>query len=515
MRRSFAAISLAAIFAATGLCQPSASKPGFEIADVHVSARDAWVKSVPNKMRPGILSNGRYEIRRATMLDLIQTAYSVDADQVFGGPSWLDYDRFDIAAKAPQTTTQADLRLMLQSLLAERFHLVVRPDSKPLPAWLISVAKGGPKLKHADGSDTPECQNLPPTISNLAILGIRCRNAAMDRFLATLRSYSGRYFRNLPVMDVTGLEGDWDIDVQYSTKDIAESLAKQLGLTVELKTAPQPVLSVESVMEQTTANSPGVAAALPPLPAPAFDVASVKLCDPAGRQTQLRFLPGGRVTGECVFLVNLVKQMWDLAPLQDLPGLPGGELKISIDAKAPPGTYIDPTGAEDRDALKAMVRALLIDRFKMKIRYEDRAVDAATLVALKPKLTRADPATRTGCTRQPLPDGPLRLICRNMTMAQFAEQIPPFDPFTVFFPVLDATGIEGAWDFTFSFSAPPFFPPILAGARGADPGQASEPSGRLVFADALAKQLGLKLEMRKRPEYVLVIDHMEQNPTEN
>lgn len=538
MRHPLAAISFAILLPAAALCQSPVPKPAFEIADVRLSPRENWVQSVANKMRPGILSNGRYEIHRATMLDLIRTAYSVDADQVFGGPSWLEYDRFDIIAKTPRTTRQADLRLMLQTLLADRFHLVVRPDSKPIPAWLLSVAGGGPKLKSADASGAPDCQTLAPT-AILGPLGIRCRNVALNRFVATLRGHSGNYFHNLPLIDATGLEGSWDIDLQYSTStanipeslakqlglqrsnaDIAESLNKQLGLTVELKTAPQPVVSVESVIRQPTANPAGVASALPPLPSPEFEVASIKPCEPTFSVMPLRFLPGGRVTGPCEFLVILVKQMWNLGPLQDLPGAPkwltgGDSPRFRIDAKAPAGAYLDPTGAEDTDALKAMMRALLIDRFKMKIHYEDRPVDSPTLVAVKPKLTKADPAGRTGCTRQPLPDGSLQLVCRNITMAQFAEQIPPFDPFTVFFPVLDATGIEGAWDFTLTSWAPPFIPPIIAVARGAEPGQASEPSGRPVFGDALTRQLGLKLEMRKRPQRVLVIDHIEQKPTEN
>jgi len=60
------------------------------------------------------------------MLDLIKTAYRVDADTVFGGPSWLDWDRFDVIAKVPPATSSETVGLMLQALLADRFKLVVR-----------------------------------------------------------------------------------------------------------------------------------------------------------------------------------------------------------------------------------------------------------------------------------------------------------------------------------------------------------------------------------------------------
>ncbi len=105
-----------------------------------------------------------------------------------------------------------------------------------------------------------------------------------------------------------------------------------------------------------------------------------------------------------------------------------------------------------------------------------------------------------------------------MTMAQFAEQLPTMSAY-VQTPVSDATGIEGAWDFTISFS--PIQLTNLAASRGIDaPPQSSttaaaDPNGALTLFAAIEKQLGLKLEMQKRPMQVLVIDHMEQKPTDN
>ena len=67
-------------------------------------------------MTGGVLRGGRYDLRNATMLDLIATAYSItDSDLVVGGPAWLERQRFDIAAKAPQETSPAAVRLMLQA----------------------------------------------------------------------------------------------------------------------------------------------------------------------------------------------------------------------------------------------------------------------------------------------------------------------------------------------------------------------------------------------------------------
>ena len=104
------------------------------------------------QMRGGALRGGRFEVRTATMVDLISLAYDMESDKVLAGPSWLDWDRFDVAAKAPPATTRENLNLMLQKLLADRFQLVVHKDTKPMPAYALTAGKGKPKMKEASGS---------------------------------------------------------------------------------------------------------------------------------------------------------------------------------------------------------------------------------------------------------------------------------------------------------------------------------------------------------------------------
>jgi uncharacterized protein (TIGR03435 family) len=101
-------------------------------------------------------------------------------------------------------------------------------------------------------------------------------------------------------------------------------------------------------------------------------------------------------------------------------------------------------------------------------------------------------------------------------MEQFAEQIQAYDS-DVQYPVQDGTGITGAWDFTINYDAMAGlnarFPQFRA-APVTPEGEASEPTGSVSFSNAIEK-LGLKLEAHKRPEPVLVIDHIEEKPTEN
>jgi uncharacterized protein (TIGR03435 family) len=112
-----------------------------------------------------------------------------------------------------------------------------------------------------------------------------------------------------------------------------------------------------------------------------------------------------------------------------------------------------------------------------------------------------------------------RLItCQNMTMTQLAEQLPNLAGGYAHVTVFDTTGLKDAYDFTLSFSA------IGLVRNGGVPGRGegaqaatepADPNGALPLPDAISKQLGLKLELKKRPMQVLVIDHIDENPTEN
>jgi uncharacterized protein (TIGR03435 family) len=202
-----------------------------------------------------------------------------------------------------------------------------------------------------------------------------------------------------------------------------------------------------------------------------------------------------------------------------------GTDRYDINARVPSGG--PPIGQMDMDAMAPMILALLKDRFKMTYHTEDRPVTAYTLVSGKPKMKKADPASRTFCRNgnapPGAPPGSRVLTCQNVTMAQFAERLQNLAP-DMNWPVPDATGIEGGWDFTLMFSMRPMMAGMVGMPRGgggdAGPGaapmpSASEPVDGYTLFEAVEKQLGLKLEKQKRSMPVIVIDHIEQKPTEN
>jgi uncharacterized protein (TIGR03435 family) len=193
--------------------------------------------------------------------------------------------------------------------------------------------------------------------------------------------------------------------------------------------------------------------------------------------------------------------------------------KPSSAAAGPP----PPRSSFTDDDLRLMLRALLTDRFKIKTHYENRLVNAYTLVAAKPRLKKADPAHRANCKEAHTVENDPRdlnprlsrlLDCQNVTMAQFAEQLLPLSPNDFAYEVVDATGISGRWDFMLSYT-PTWDLRNPTGSLSPDGTSASDPSGGMSIFEAVKKQLGLRLEMHKRMVPVLVIDHIEEKPTDN
>ena len=218
----------------------------------------------------------------------------------------------------------------------------------------------------------------------------------------------------------------------------------------------------------------------------------------------------------------LIEEAWDIpwAPTNEvLPGAPKwvDSSRFDIVAKTAPGE-----GGVSNSDIRRMLRALLIERFRMVTHYEDRLGPTYELVAAHPKLKEADPSRRTGCTvDHNLELGPALsrlIICQNTTMAQFADQLQRLAlEYTNWTRSHRHHGDQGAWDFSVRFSPPSLLQNTGGGGNTADPSGAApaDPNGAISLFDALQKQLGLKLEMRKRMTPMLVIDHIEEKPTDN
>ena len=520
--------------------QPLAtSAPTFAAADIHSSPH-----LLGNFSPPPMAQGERYIVREATMASLIGNAYGVDSTNVQGGPPWLEFDDFDIIAKAPRGTPPADLKLMLQALLKDRFSLVVHNGTAPMPAYILTA--DNPKLKPFEGSALPGCEpderpadQTPGAVSNITV---NCHNTTTDQLAQDLQFMAGGYI-DKPIINKTGLQGSFDFQLVWTPRgrlaqagsdgiSIFDAVHK-LGLKLELQTAPRPVLIVDSVNETPTPNAPGIEKLLAPPPAQ-FDVAIIKPTGPG------EFMNGG-IHGDQINLTNvplnfLISFAWDFNPFdtQAMAGAPPWLDKdhFNILAKVAPddtnaGKVAQNDPPMDFEQLRIMLRNLLIERFQMKVHMEDRPVDAYTLTAVAPRLKPGDPTARTKCTEGPGADGKdprianpalnRLLTCQNMTMEQFGKLLPTIAAGYIHATVPDATGLKGAWDFTLSFSSVgqpvPGAAPAATSAAPSD--AASDPNGTVSLFDAIRKQLGLKLDKQKRTLPVLVIDQINEKPTED
>ena len=101
----------------------------------------------------------------------------------------------------------------------------------------------------------------------------------MDQLASDLKDFANGYFQGMPVVNSTGLTGEWDYDLIWTGKgqlaragsdgvSIFDAVEKGLGLKLDLQTAPRPVLLVDAAKETPTPNSPELAKLMPP-PLPA------------------------------------------------------------------------------------------------------------------------------------------------------------------------------------------------------------------------------------------------------
>lgn len=133
----------------------TSQKTAFEVASVRLIVPPAGrpnpciIDSKPLNLSTRISGN-RFRLRNTTLAGLIRDAYNVRDDQFSGLPGWADCtDQYEIVAKAPGEETPApdQVHLMLQALLADRFHLKFHHETRNLTVYELTIAKSGAKLK--------------------------------------------------------------------------------------------------------------------------------------------------------------------------------------------------------------------------------------------------------------------------------------------------------------------------------------------------------------------------------
>jgi uncharacterized protein (TIGR03435 family) len=297
----------ALLFISLSYAQTPSQKPKFEVVSIKPSGPGSFPSS-------GGTDGDRFVMQNTTVKVLLQVAYRtlspggadvlLRADQVLGGPAWIDSDRFDVEAKIGckgGIASDVEIKLMVQSMLEDRFQLKAHYEKRDLPVYDLVAAKGGPKMKMsqdqtravfpAEFTTLPPCAKPPaetaavrPAIDSRAIprgilLVTRSSSIVMMTGMAVpiadlvnlLQGQAGRL-----VVDKTGMKELFDIKLSFSKEssrqpvadvaqnspsqaggdramtdsnlpDLFTAIREQLGLTLESTKGMLNVLVIDSV----------------------------------------------------------------------------------------------------------------------------------------------------------------------------------------------------------------------------------------------------------------------------
>ncbi len=486
----------------------------FEVATVkqNLSGDARW--------RLGPPGHGSVSIDNLQLKKILASAFGIQDSMVFG-PASLDSDRYDIVGKGPDPkATNPEVWEMMRSLLIERFNLKFHVEGRSLPVYALVVAKGGPRLKRPEDGPCAEAIKAHTPCGDIGYP--RFGVSIVNMTVGALRAALARKLQDRPIVDKTGLTGNYDATVRWMPDDISAAelanippqdrpedvslfiaLERQAGLRLEARKETVQVLVVDSLQKPTeTAGS---------IPRPAFDAVTLRPNNSASPNVDFTAPAGGRFIARNVSLKMLLMRAYKAKNFEIAGAAPWiDSARWDIAATAPQ--------AIDEPQFKLMLQSLIADRFQLQAHRETRELPGYALSPAKagPKLPAptgacfphdAPPPTPVAGQPNPIPCGGINmdgthLEGRKISMPLFASAISNM----LGRPVLDNTRYTASFDVHLDFSPEGiaaltgggFDAPTLAGS--------SSESGKPTLFTAIEQQLGLKLESRKVPAEILVID---------
>jgi uncharacterized protein (TIGR03435 family) len=267
--------------------QPSQS-PVFEVASVKISPSQTGRGSI--RGGPGTADPGRTSFTNVSLFNVILRAYDLKAFQL-SAPDWLSSERYDITAQVPSGASQEQCNRMLQTLLSERFHMVLHHETKELQGFELLAGRGGSKLKPSSESGvtaSPAPSGPPKTDSDgypqLAGPGLVMMEAAKAgavivfltaraQPLSALVELLSREFQ-MPISEKTGLQGNFDFKLEFAPRppgalpspdrpptpeddaapNLTTAVQQQLGLRLNSRKVPTDVLVIDRADKVPTEN---------------------------------------------------------------------------------------------------------------------------------------------------------------------------------------------------------------------------------------------------------------------
>ena len=236
-----------------------APRPAFEVASVKKLAERIPQSRARVRRTCGVPA---LYFANTSVAALVLFAYNLSPFELVGGPDWIRQDLFEINARAATEVSPDEKRLMLQSLLADRFKLVVRRDKQEMAFSQLVLARSdgrlGPNFTACPDPNAPEPRRIAPRGGQLWV--INCGTIADLARAASI-------FLRAPAVDRTDVTGMWHIEVAFidprfalsagggaqtppidpNLTDISTAMREQLGLKLESTRGPVDVLVVESV----------------------------------------------------------------------------------------------------------------------------------------------------------------------------------------------------------------------------------------------------------------------------
>lgn len=271
----------------------SATLPTFESVSIKPSVASApmptYGGSSARMMRMMYGPDG-FVADNVTLKTIIQEAYGVQANQITGGPEWLDSARFDMEAKVSKSETnrfglgpyKAESQQMLEAALADQTKLALHRETKELPSYALVVVDGGPKLQldksaenETGGIKGPDgrvlgIHRMQMQMGSGQVVGMAAQGVSVQDFAEQLSRQLGA-----PVVDKTGLKGSYDFTLQWkpgvnqsqgndgdpaavstgapgaSGNALFTAIQEQLGLKLEPQKAPMEVLVIDHIEKPT------------------------------------------------------------------------------------------------------------------------------------------------------------------------------------------------------------------------------------------------------------------------
>ena len=259
-------LALAILAAPAVLCSQTPAKstppPAFDVASIRASQGNAGGgpgggRGNPFRRDNIQLSPDGVTMRGISLKSAIGWAYGAKDYQV-SGPDWLDTQRFDIAAKTAGQATEDQLRVMMETLLSDRFKVAVHRQTKEMQAYVLVIGKGGSKLVE---SKTEGESDIQPDQKRMQVTILRTPLSQLtDLLYMVLRT---------PVVDQTGLTGKYDLSINVakymmtpgsdgSMQDpvglIMTAVQEELGLKLESRKVPIDLVVVDHAEKTPSEN---------------------------------------------------------------------------------------------------------------------------------------------------------------------------------------------------------------------------------------------------------------------